>query len=187
VPSTPENYGRLKNQEESIVKKYLIAVIASILLISAAQGVAFAALTPIKDLGLYGMQLCIQLGPGAPVSLIEEVLGKPFATEKIGGDIVGAKYNSKGNLCAVMIDAKGGQSLGVSYFLEARKFDMPPEDMMKEIRGIVESAYGEPRIGEDGTLRFRIKSLYMEGHNNVTISVVSVEGQENVMFNQRFF
>ncbi|MDR0680680.1 MAG: hypothetical protein LBG15_02340 [Dysgonamonadaceae bacterium] len=135
---------------------------------------------------LYGMQLCVDLGPGAPASLVEKALGKPSETEKLDSSTVGARYYPHGNLCALMIDVKTEESMGVSYFLKVNKFGLSFPDMNEAIKRVAEPIYGKPRTN-DKAYYFRVKSKYFEGHNDVVVAGRLVDGEDNIVISQTFF
>jgi hypothetical protein len=122
-----------------------------------------------EEIGLYGMRLCIDLGPGAPLSLVERTLGKPSETERLGSSVVGLTFTHKGYTCAIMMNENDDTSMGAAYMIDGDKLGMTGDDLLNAVVRAAEPVYGQPR--QSGKAYFRVKSKYLEGHGEVSVSI----------------
>jgi hypothetical protein len=128
-----------------------------------------AALKKAAEIGLYGIQLCIDLGPGAPRSLVDKTLGKPTKTESLGSIVTGMTYEHKGHTCAMMIGEADGKSMGAAYLIDARKLGMSAYDLADAIVSAAQPVYGQASRSDKAS--FRVKSKYLSGSGSVTVGV----------------
>jgi hypothetical protein len=145
------------------------ALIPVMMIVLGLAAIAMAAGESAEKTGLYGMQLCIDLGPGAPRSLVDKTLGKPSKTESLGSIVVGLTFEHKGHTCAVMIGESDNKSMGAAYLIDAGKFGMTAKDLAAAIVSAAEPVYG--KADQSDKAYFRVKSKYLDGYGKVSVAV----------------
>jgi hypothetical protein len=148
------------------------------LLVLAVVFAAFSSMCPSRplyaasgnavDLGLEAIRLCIDLGPGAPLSLVEQTLGEPIEKARVGLNVFVWTFDHKGANCQIMLEENGKNSMGAGIWIDAEKFGMTGEDLLDAILNAAKPTYGETRISDrTGKPYFSVKSKYMGGQGGV--------------------